>query len=435
VGTHPTTIEEIRNRAIAVVEALTPTRLAGDRFVASRNEGAAAFVAWCEANPAGCRRRFQIRDVGEALPAEITNTTIDPQEVTFEVRVAYPQTGRDGPQQGLDRDDTIDEDERLLESALGLYGAANFTYPLPDACWLSADVERVTGTAVDFLVITQRMLYLREMRAVPLLATIVGTLEQSIGTFTLLAEGEVSSTWTVDATSGIGTPLTEAEAEAVLSASAVAAPNVTSLWRFGSPASGNVPDVVGARTLTASGTWAYQQAVTGWAIQSMRSTAGTAARALNTTFGNVNANSYVVFLLAAHLSSITSTRTLWRFGNTFDDDACVEYTSSGSNRIQVGEGDGTRTSGTNDPTGAARWHVLRIDDTANTVDLFDDQEKIVGGSQACNGTELCFGGDNNQTWFPGSTDYMLAFVHAGTMTNAEIKAALTQLGHSPAWTP
>lgn len=241
--------------------------------------------------------------------------------------------------------------------------------------------------------------------------------------------------WTLDATSGLGTPLTEAEAEAVLSDAGVASPNVTNLWLFGTPASGNISDVIGSKTLTASGTWSYQQAVTGWSLQALESTAGTAARVLNTTFSNVNANSYVVFLLFAHLPAATGTRTLFRFGDTFDDDACVEITSSGTDVLNVGEGDGTRTAGSSDFTGAARWAVLRIDDTANTVDLFTTQDKIIGGTQACNGTELCFGGDNNQTWRPGDTNYMLSFIHTGTMTNTEIKAALTSLGYSPGWTP
>lgn len=252
----------------------------------------------------------------------------------------------------------------------------------------------------------------------------------SSGTDSLTVNAAAS--WTVDATSGIGTPLTEAEAEAVLTDAGVGSPNVTSLWKFGTPASGDVSDSIGAKTLTASGTWSYQQSVSGWSTKSMKSTAGTSGILTNTSFGNINANSYTVFLLAK-TSVEGGTRSIFGMGDIFDDDACIEITSTP--RLQVGEGDGTRTVGGSDPTGSTRWIVLRIDDTGNTVDGFTSQEKIIGGTQACNGTRIFFGGDNVQTWFPGNTDYLLAFITPVALTNTEIKAVLTSLGESPGWTP
>lgn len=240
--------------------------------------------------------------------------------------------------------------------------------------------------------------------------------------------------WTIDGTSGLGTPLTEVEAESVLADAGVASPNVTNLYIFGDAASGAVIDEVGSLDLTVSGTIGRQQAVTGWDLDAMTTTAGATGKAINTGFGNVNANSYVVFLLAFLNSSQTGgAKTIMRFGDAFDDDAAVNLT--GTPAAQVGEGDGTYSSGSSDPLDAAHWFVLRIDDSANTVDLFTDQDKIIGGTQACNGTELCFGGDNVQTWLPPGAGYMLAFVHSGTMSNTEIKSALESLGYSPGWDP
>lgn len=245
-----------------------------------------------------------------------------------------------------------------------------------------------------------------------------------------------AQSWTLDATSNEATPLTEAEAEALLSAGGVASPNVTSLYKFGTPASGNIADTGAAgKTLTVPGgdNWAYQQAVTGWSILSLKSTANTACNAYNATFANVNANSYVVFLLARVTAVSAVNRTLFRFGDTFGDDATVEIDDAA--HVRVGEGDGTYTTGTADPLNVAHWYVLRINDTGNTVDAFTDQEKLIGGTQACNGTELRFGGDNVQTWMPPTADYMLAFVHTGTMTNTEIKNTLVAAGKTVPWSP
>lgn len=241
-------------------------------------------------------------------------------------------------------------------------------------------------------------------------------------------------TWTLDATSGEATPLNKSEAEALLSAGGVASPSVTNLYLFGAASSGDVVDEVGSLDLTVSGTTTRQQAVSGWSLDSLQTTAGAAGKAINTGFGNVNANSYVVFLLA-HLAEAQAggVKTIMRLGDLFDDDATVNLTAAPA--VQVGEGDGTYSTGTSDPLNAAHWFVLRIDDGANTVDLFTDQDKIIGGTQSCNGTELCFGGDNSQTWLPPACRYMLAFVHTGTMTNAQIKDTLVAAGKTVPWTP
>jgi hypothetical protein len=155
-----TTVETLRDRMYALIEAATPTRRTGDRFHAFRNEGDASIAEWAETHPVGCRRRFQVRDIGTADPPVVTDLVNDDQIVTFEITVAYPQTGRDGTAQGHDRDDTIEEDERLLESTVGLYGHANMNGL---ATWISSDVERVEGRGVDFLIVRQTMRYWRRV--------------------------------------------------------------------------------------------------------------------------------------------------------------------------------------------------------------------------------------------------------------------------------
>ena len=76
--------------------------------------------------------------------------------------VAYPQTGRDGANQALDRDDTLDVDQFQIDRAIGMLGKANFTSPYPDATWLSGvPGDRVEGEACDFIELRYVRIYTR----------------------------------------------------------------------------------------------------------------------------------------------------------------------------------------------------------------------------------------------------------------------------------
>jgi hypothetical protein len=158
-GTLTATPESIRDRAIDVVEGLTPVSLSRDLFRAYRNEGGADFQAWAEANPAGAFRRFQIRDDGGLTSPSVSNTDIEEHIVTLRIMVAYPQNHRAGREAALDRDDVRNADLRLLVKNLGPVGRANFAPPYPDGNWLMDDSDvdpRVDGNGVDFIVITYR---------------------------------------------------------------------------------------------------------------------------------------------------------------------------------------------------------------------------------------------------------------------------------------
>lgn len=154
------TPETIRNRIAALLEALTPTSLSGDKFRQSRDEAGADFVAWAEKNPGGCFRRFQVRASRLALMPQVSNVDLAQLEEEFAIRVAYPQTHRFGGAAGRDRDDVIAEDLRKLNYTIGIYGRANFSSThdctplgMPD------DAEIEYGTGVDFLVVRARFLY------------------------------------------------------------------------------------------------------------------------------------------------------------------------------------------------------------------------------------------------------------------------------------
>lgn len=158
------TAESIRDRIIAVIEALTPESFAGDKFRRYRNEGAGRFEDWADDNPQAALRRFQVRDTGEDTPPAVSNTDIEQREVTFSILVAYPQNARAGKDQALDRDDLMSLDQHQIEKAVGMQGRANFTSPYPDACWLSGSTARTVGAACDFLEIRQVMTFMKQQR-------------------------------------------------------------------------------------------------------------------------------------------------------------------------------------------------------------------------------------------------------------------------------
>jgi hypothetical protein len=234
------------------------------------------------------------------------------------------------------------------------------------------------------------------------------------------------ATWSLDATSNKALPANATEANAILAAAGVSGSTV-SLYLFGAPASGNVSDGVGGKTLTATGTLAYQQTVSGWAAKSLNTTGGAAGIAQNNTFSNVNAAAYTIYFYA-QLAIEGGTRTIMKFGDLFDDDACIEQ--SAASRLVCGEGDGTRTTGGSDPTGQVRPYALSVG--ANVV-VANDLETIAVGTRACNGTTLVFGGDNTQTNLPGSVKYLLGWVVDATHSSVNIKAVFQAAGWTVPW--
>lgn len=158
------TIETIRDRIIALITALTPTSLTGDKFRVSRDESMADFRQVCESNPPGCLRRFQVDDDGGADGPESTNVDMALQVVTFTIQIAYPNTHRYGGAAGRDRKDVIDEDWRKLNYSCGIYGRANFS-GTNDCTPLGCVKEVEKSEKVTYLVATCRMQYVLDLDA------------------------------------------------------------------------------------------------------------------------------------------------------------------------------------------------------------------------------------------------------------------------------
>ena len=156
------TVAAIRDQHYALVEALTPTSLSGDKFRRFRNEGEADFPAAMEANPAGCFRRLQVRQVGTDEMPEVSNTTEERVRVQLETRIAYPQTERFGGANAMDRDDVINEDWKLVNRAIGIYGRGNFS-GTNDCTPLGATMEMERSDGVDYMVVTSEYEYVRSV--------------------------------------------------------------------------------------------------------------------------------------------------------------------------------------------------------------------------------------------------------------------------------
>jgi hypothetical protein len=158
-----TTPSAIRDRAAALIAALTPTSLPNDEFREHRDES--PFMEWCETKPASALRRYQVLDLGNDGPPETSDGVEEERRLTLQVTVAYPHTARFGEDQARDRYRVIREDQRKIEFAIGMHGKANFSPPYPDATWLmdGYGVDRIEGDACDFLVVTQSMLYVLDL--------------------------------------------------------------------------------------------------------------------------------------------------------------------------------------------------------------------------------------------------------------------------------
>lgn len=171
-------------------------------------------------------------------------------------------------------------------------------------------------------------------------------------------------------------------------------------------------DQVGTKHLTAAGTVRGRTAVPGWATRSARTIRGTAGTMLNNTFPNVNATSTLVIAYARVLYAGASgvERTLLRVGTNFGSDAAIELRQATNPTMRIKSG-GNNADGTVVSQKFVRAFAIRIDQTANTVKYFTDRGKETlspAFAAGMAGTELLFGGDNGNTWFPATTDYVYA---------------------------
>lgn len=156
------TLEAIRDRVYTLIESQTPPSLTRDKFRRYRNEEGANFRDWADSQLAGAFRRFQVREASDDNLPDVSDTTVERVRTTLEILVAYPQTARTGPANAMDRDDVMNQDWKLINAAVGIYGRGNFSGSydcVPLGCVKSVE----HGSKVDMLVVRMAVEYVRAL--------------------------------------------------------------------------------------------------------------------------------------------------------------------------------------------------------------------------------------------------------------------------------
>lgn len=117
-----TTGAAIRASIETRIAALVPTSFAADRFLAHRHEQPIA--EWAEANPAGCLRRFSVRESPDVEPGDVTDGLVEWVWQGFTVTVAYPKSWRAGNKQLVDLDSLVAADRLQIVKTVGTPGFA-----------------------------------------------------------------------------------------------------------------------------------------------------------------------------------------------------------------------------------------------------------------------------------------------------------------------
>jgi hypothetical protein len=158
----PTTFNSIRDQQIALIEALTPSSLSGQKF--RRHREATPFMGWVEANPAACFRRFEILRNWDDDQQPTSDGSLEGAAHSMEVRVAYPlrEKGLYGPENERDMDELIDQDRRLIDGAIGLNGGVNYVSS-QHLCESTGHEVGTAGEGARVLSITFSLLYDRSV--------------------------------------------------------------------------------------------------------------------------------------------------------------------------------------------------------------------------------------------------------------------------------
>jgi hypothetical protein len=154
------TLASIRDRILTVIESLTPSTLSGNKFLRHRAERDGVFDEWVEKNPSAALRRVDCSEVGSDETPEVSSATEEAVFADLEIRVAYPQSHRYGPDNARDRRDAQNLDWKAINAAVCLYGRASFSGS-NDCTPISATKTVESVGAVDLLVIRLRVRYFR----------------------------------------------------------------------------------------------------------------------------------------------------------------------------------------------------------------------------------------------------------------------------------
>lgn len=190
---------------------------------------------------------------------------------------------------------------------------------------------------------------------------------------TVTVEGGI--TWTVDATSGGNVPANATEWADFISyySLSVAVPDYLHLCQ---EASGNLADSIGSLTLTANGSPAYNQTLSGWSRTGVKGNASTANQRFYSGSGpNPSTTSVARLILAAFGSLDASAREVMSNGNA-SDLSVQAYNGSSVNRLRYRESSNiVDTSTGNDYTSPGPVAVV-LDHTGSRARLYTALETL-----------------------------------------------------------
>ncbi len=240
---------------------------------------------------------------------------------------------------------------------------------------------------------------------------------------------------TRDATSGLYFPATPAEWITTLAAASISSGSPSLTWNL-QEASGSLTDAYGSFPGSIVGTVTYQSAISGQTRKGIATADGTAGIIENLAVGLPDlSTTSVLGLVCVYSAAAPSTnRTILQLGPTFSTRASMEWPGTA---VHMAVAAGNTANGATNPTGGLRLIAIRSNKTAGTVVGFNNADKITPTFSAPAGKGFILGGDNSQTWLPGTDIYSYAAMFSGAaaeMSDAALKRLYRALGYTVAWT-
>ncbi len=241
-------------------------------------------------------------------------------------------------------------------------------------------------------------------------------------------------TGSVDATSGKPVPANASEWSNFITTNGLtlATPDYLHLCQ---EASGNLADTIGGLTLTANGTPAYQQSITGWTRKAVRGNGTTAAqRFLNGSGPNPSTTSVAQFFYLQTAGFDATVRYISCIGTV--DNLSVIGIVSGVSTLRVRQSANIAT-GTGDYANRVTPCLLVYNQTTGQSALYTDLEKIKPGATGtpASNTGYSLGPASGGTWASSGVLYFAGWTGAGAtaFTDATAKTFLQALGYTVPW--
>jgi len=243
--------------------------------------------------------------------------------------------------------------------------------------------------------------------------------------------------YTVDASSAKATPVSAAEWATFIAAKSltISTPNYLHLCQ---EASGNMTDTIGGLTLTANGSPAYQQAVSGWTRTGVKGDGVTAnQRFRSASAPNPSTTSMALFAFVSLGTQTASVQSVMGVGAIADTTVSAYLNGAPVvGRIRYRESANITDTGTGtDYQARVTPILLLIDHTGTRARLYTDVEKLsptYGLPSAV--TAYCLGADSG-TWTPSTILYSCGWTGAAAeaITDAQAKALFEGLGYTIPW--